>query len=103
MKTREVDAVSALEASSKAAFYSIHRRMDGIEATMATDSKRLTGVENTSKILLQQNSTIIALLRQLTGGGAAAATAAAPLEDLVVREGEFCFPFLFLLLSFVNY
>ena len=74
--------------------------MDGIEATMATDSKRLTGVENTSKILLQQNSTIIALLRQLTGGGAAAATAA-PLEDLV-REGEFCFPFLFLLLSFVN-
>ena len=76
--------------------------MDGIEATMATDSKRLTGVEDTAKVLLQQNSTIIALLRQLTGGGGAAT--AAPLEDLV-REGEFCFPFLFLLLSshtFVN-
>ena len=100
VKTRDVDAVSALKACSKAVFYSIHRRMDSIEETMETTGNRLTGVEDTTKLLLQQSSTIIGLLRHLTVGGAAAtaAAAAAPPEDLG-QEGEFCFPFLLVLLS----
>jgi len=96
VKTRDVDAVSALEEASKGAFFSIHRRMDGIEATMEATSKRLTGVEDTNKLILSQNSTIIGLLRQLTGGGAAAtaaAAAAAALPEDLGRDGEFCFLF----------
>jgi len=76
-------------------FQSIAGWMVLAEATMETTSKRLTGVENTNKLILAQNSTIIGLLRQLTGGGAAAtaaATSAALPEDLG-RDGEFSFPF----------
>jgi archaellum component FlaC len=105
VKTRDVDAVSALEEGSKAAFYSIQRRMDGIEDTMATNSQRLSRLEESNKILVasnqqlvEQNKTVISLLQQqLTGRLPAAATAA----TTAAPEGEFLFFRVFCHLSFV--
>jgi hypothetical protein len=89
VKTRDVDAVSALENSSRAAFYGIHRRLDGIEETMMTDSQRLSRVEASNKALVlsnqqlvAQNSSILSLLQEMNGRRPAAAPA---------PEGEFCF------------
>jgi hypothetical protein len=89
VKTRDIEAVSTLEASSKAAFYSIHRRMDSIEDKMATDSQRLSEVEVTQQTILEQQQTILGLVQELVGRGGPAATAA----TAGAGRGKFCFSF----------
>jgi hypothetical protein len=101
IKSRDVDEVSALEAASKGAFYSIHRRMDGIETTMASNSARLAKVERTNQTLLEQNSTMLGMLQQLTGRSGDQSAAPAPAAAAAPpREGESFFVFN-LSLSFV--